>query len=155
MDELTGLSKKKTKSEKQLSPQDRATLTPANAKKLTAWLEQIESKYNGLVSVSKSDLTNYFLDKQPDVLSRDQLEKIKAAHFDEVRFAQWALKQIKDSKQKGEALSLKDIVSMSRLVDAEIPKRVRLPKSTESTDTPTTWDENAHRNSDPWDFGKS
>lgn len=154
MDELTDLPKKKTKSVKQLSPQDRATLTTANAKKLDAWLEQVDSKFNGLVSVSRSDLTNYFLDKQPDILSRDQLEKIKAAHFDEVRFAQWALKQIKNSKQKGEALSLKDIVSMSRLVDAETPKRARSPKSTESTDAPAARDENDHRKSDTWDLGK-
>jgi hypothetical protein len=147
MDEVSNTSKKKPRSEKQLHPQDRATLTPATAKKLDAWLEQIDSKYNGLVSVSRSDLTNYFLDKQPDLLNRDQLEKIKAAHFDEVRFAQWALKQIKDSKQKGESLSLKDLVSMSRLVDAEAPKRVRSPKSTESTEAPATGDENSDEKS--------
>ncbi len=134
MDELTGPSKKKTKSEKQVAPQDRATLTATIATKLDDWLKQIDEKHAGLINVSKSDLVNYFLEKQPEVLNRDQLEKIKAAFFDEVRFAQWALKQIKESKQKGESLSLKDIVASSRLVDAEAPKRTKPPKSIESTE---------------------
>lgn len=78
---------------------------------------------------------NFFLEKQSDILSKDQIEKIREAFFDEVRFAQWALQQVKDSKKKGESLSLKDVINLSRALDADTPKKPRKPKGDGSTET--------------------
>ena len=127
---------KKTKSVKSISAkQERATLNPQVSAKVDVWLKQIGEKLSGSVSINKSDLVNFFLEKQADVLSKDQIEKIREAFFDEVRFAQWALQQIKESKKKGESLSLKDIINLSRALDADTPKKPRKPKGDGSTGT--------------------
>lgn len=128
MDEVV----KKVKPQKESVKQDRATLLPAVAVKIDGWLKQIEDKLSGSVVVNRSDLVNYFLEKQSDVLTKDQIEKIKEAFFDEVRFAQWALQQVKESKKNGESLSLKDIFNMSKVLDTDTVKKPRKPKSTES-----------------------
>lgn len=127
---------KKPKSLKSISvKQERATLSPQVSTKVDAWLKQIEEKLSGSVSINKSDLVNFFLEKQADVLSKDQIEKIREAFFDEVRFAQWALQQVKDSKKKGESLSLKDVINLSRALDTDAPKKPRKPKGDGSTGT--------------------
>jgi len=127
---------KKPKSVKSISvKQERATLNPQVSAKVDKWLKQIEDKLSGSVSINKSDLVNFFLEKQADVLSKDQIEKIREAFFDEVRFAQWALQQVKESKKKGESLSLKDVINLSRALDADAPKKPRKPKGDGSTGT--------------------
>lgn len=127
---------KKPKSVKSISvKQERATLNPQVSAKVDVWLKQIEDKLSGSVSINKSDLVNFFLEKQADVLSKDQIEKIREAFFDEVRFAQWALQQVKDSKKKGESLSLKDVINLSRALDTDAPKKPRKPKGDGSTGT--------------------
>lgn len=121
---------KKPKSVKSISAkQERATLSPQVSAKVDMWLRQIEDKLSGSVSINKSDLVNFFLEKQTDVLSKDQIEKIREAFFDEVRFAQWALQQVKESKKKGETLSLRDVINLSRALDTDAPKKPRKPKS--------------------------
>lgn len=127
---------KKSKSVKSISvKQERATLSLQVSAKVDVWLKQIEEKLSGSVSINKSDLVNFFLAKQADVLSKDQIEKIREAFFDEVRFAQWALQQVKDSKKKGESLSLKDVINLSRALDTDTPKKPRKPKSDGSNGT--------------------
>lgn len=128
MDEI----KSKPKSKKFTAKQERASLLLHIAVKVDAWIKQIEERHTGAVSVNRSDLVNFFIDKQPDILSKDVIEKIKDAYFDEVRFAQWALQQVKESKKKGESLSLKDILNLTKAVDSEIAKKPKKVKSTES-----------------------
>jgi hypothetical protein len=43
-------------------------------------------------------------------LSEREIEQLEREHFDEVRFAAWALKQIKEAKAQGKDLSLSEIV---------------------------------------------
>jgi len=154
VDQVTDSSKQKNKSEKSTLPQDRVTLTTASAKKLDQWINQINEKHMGVITVTRSDLVNSFLGGQSEVLSKEQIEKIKAAHFDEVRFAQWALKQIKESKQKGEPLTLKDIVAMSKLVDLETPKRAKPAKSVGSSEPGSQLEENNPKKLNSSDPGK-
>ena len=126
----------KSKPVKSGTKQDRSTLLPQVAKKVDGWISQINEKLSGAVSVTRSDLVNFFLEKLPDVLNKDQIEKIRDAHFDEVRFAQWALQQIKDSKKKGEPLTLKDVINMSKVVDSDVAKKTKKPKGAESKADP-------------------
>lgn len=133
MDEV----KKKIKTDKPTVPQDRVTLTPLVSQKVNGWLDQLNDKFKGLIEVNRSDLTNYFLDRQPDVLNKDQIEKIKAAHYNEVRFMHWALQKMKESKKKGENLSLKDIMQLSQIGTGDDAKRTRKTKSAESSPSPS------------------
>ncbi len=131
MDEV----KKKPKADKTIIPPDRVTLSPAISQKLNAWIDQLNDKFKGLIEINKSDLANYFLEKQPDILNRDQIEKIRAAHYDEVRFMSWALQKMKESKKNGETLSLKDLMQLSQTKTSDDFKSTKKAKSAESSRT--------------------
>ena len=128
MDEV----KKKAKTDKPAIPQDRVTLTPMISQKVNGWLDQLNDKFKGLIEINRSDLANYFLDRQPDVLNKDKIEKIKAAHYDEVRFMHWALQKMKESKKNGETLSLKDLMQLSQTKTSDDIKRTNKTKSAEA-----------------------
>lgn len=130
MDEV--IKKSKPKKAAPYVKQDRATLSSAVSLKVDGWLKQVQDKLSGSIVVNKSDLVNFFLDKMPDNLNRDQIEKIKHQFFDEVRFAQWTLQQVKDSKKRGEALTLKDIINLSKVLETDVIKTPKKTKSTES-----------------------
>ena len=129
MDEV----KKKRKTDKAIITPDRVTLSPAISQKLNAWIDQLNDKFKGLIEINKSDLANYFLEKQPDVLNRDQIEKIRIAHYDEVRFMSWALQKMKESKKNGETLSLKDLMQLSQTKTSDDIKSTKKVKSAESS----------------------
>ena len=131
MDEV----KKKRKTDKAIITPDRVTLSPAISQKLNAWIDQLNDKFKGLIEINKSDLANYFLEKQPDVLNRDQIEKIRIAHYDEVRFMSWALQKMKESKKNGETLSLKDLMQLSQTKTSDDIKSTKKVKSAESSRT--------------------
>ena len=126
----------KKKPDKSIPQQDRVTLTPQVSQKVNNWLTQLNDKFNGLIEINRSDLTNYFLDRQPDILNRDQIEKVKAAHYDEVRFMSWALQKMKESKKNGESLSLKDLMQSSQTNPSDDIKRTKKAKGTESNPVP-------------------
>lgn len=133
MDEV----KKRARTDKISVPQDRVTLTPAISKRVNGWLDQLNEKFNGLIELNRSDLTNYFLDQISDLLNRDQIEKIKTAHYDEVRFMSWALQKMKESKKNGETLSLSDLMQLSQTRVSHDVKRAKRAKSAESKGTST------------------
>lgn len=125
---------KKPKPKKFSSPMDRVTLTQASGQKLLGWIDQLNEKYKGLIDVNKSDLVNHFLSELPELLNREQVDKIKKIYYDEVRFMQWALQKMKESKKSGEDLSLKDLMQLSEMKSANDVKRPKKSKSTESTE---------------------
>ena len=125
---------KKSKPKKNSIPAERVTLTHASGQKLLGWIDQLNEKFKGLIDVNKSDLVNHFLSELPEVLNREQVDKIKKIYYDEVRFMQWALQKMKESKKCGEELSLKDLMQLSEMKSANDVKRPKRPKSTESTD---------------------
>lgn len=129
MDEV----KKKPKSEKSSLPQDRVTLSPKISQRLDRWLSQLDEKFNGLIGINKSDLVNYFIGELAEDLSPVQISKIKTAYYDEVRFMQWALQKMKESKKNGAPLSLNDLLHLSQATSNDVVKRVKKPKSTESS----------------------
>ena len=99
---------------------DRVTLTPASLTRLAEWAKELEGHMKGS-RVTKSDLVNFLVLSHSAQLSEREIEKLKTEHFDEVRFAEWALRQLKTAKAQGKALSLADIVK----VDKEIGQKAK------------------------------
>lgn len=127
MDEV----KKKEKPKRPVVIQDRVTLTSASSDKLLKMIEQLNDKFKDLIEINKSDLVNYFLDKQPEILSRDHIEKLRAAFYDEVKFLSWALQKVKESKKLGTPLSLDDLMHLSPRKTENAVKRTRQHKGNE------------------------
>lgn len=96
--------------------QERATLNEAEAKRLDLWLEQIERRFEGFIKLNKSELVNFLIRRHPDLLSREELEKIKVENYDEAKFLKWAVGRLESAKKAGEDLRLADLFNAYRTV---------------------------------------
>ena len=101
---------------KPVKVQERVTLNEAEVKKLDAWLEQIEKRFEGFIKLNKSELVSFIIRRHQDLLSREELEKIKFENYDEAKFLRWAVQRLEDAKKKGEPLKLADLFNAYRTV---------------------------------------
>ncbi|MBK9293317.1 MAG: hypothetical protein IPM57_02565 [Oligoflexia bacterium] len=102
----------KLENEKPVIQVDRIALGKDESQKLENWLLQVESVFNGLVKVSKSDLVNFFIQNHSLELSKKELKQIKAMYHSEVKFAKWALNKLMEAEKTGEELSLSDLIKL-------------------------------------------
>jgi hypothetical protein len=128
---------------------DRVTLSKDEGEKLDLWLKQIHAAYSGLIKLTKSDLVNYLISEHKAELTKNELKNLKKTHFDQVKFATWALGRLKEAQKNGEKLTYADLVrlenSMGKLQDvppvgAAKPRKVRKHKEAdlEKIDPPIT-----------------
>jgi len=89
---------------------DRVSLTPESLARLSSWILEAEGHLKGS-RLTKSDLVNFLIKSHSASLSERELEQLEREHFDEVRFAAWALRQIKEARAQGKELSLADVVN--------------------------------------------
>jgi hypothetical protein len=101
---------------------DRVSLTPEALTRLSSWIREAESRLKGS-RLTKSDLVNFLVMSHSASLSEKELEQLERDHFDDVRFAAWALRQIKEARAQGKDLSLADVVNAA---PGAIPKTVKL-----------------------------
>lgn len=124
---------------------DRVTLGKEAAERLDHWLEQIQNAFNGLIKLNKSDLVNYLVSEHKTDLAKKELKKLKSTHFDQVKFAAWALNRLKEAQKNGESLTYADLVrlqnSMGKLesaptADADKPRKSKKRKDADTIDLP-------------------
>jgi len=95
---------------KRMKHPDRVSLTPEALARLSEWVNELKTNLKGS-RVTKSDLVDFLVLSHSAQLSEREIEKLKTDHFDEVRFAEWALRQVKAAKASGQQLSLQDVVA--------------------------------------------
>lgn len=117
-----------TDKKKRITRPDAVTLKVESLTKISGWLAQIEEKIPG-VRVTRSELVNWMIDKQKDELKPRQVAQIKDQFFDDVAFAQWALKQVKEGKLAGQNIKLKDLVLKKRTQRIQKRERTAREKS--------------------------
>ena len=89
---------------------DRVALTAEALTRLANWSGVAHERLKGS-RITKSDLVNFLVLSHPPELTEGELERLKSQHFDEVRFAEWALRQMKEMKAQGKTVSLADIIN--------------------------------------------
>lgn len=100
-------------SKKRVKHPDRVTLTPEALSRLANWVNDLEAHMKGS-RVTKSDLANFLVLSHPVHLSEREIEQLKGQHFDEVRFAEWAVRQLKTAKAEGKNLSLSELMKIEK-----------------------------------------
>ncbi len=88
---------------------ERISISNAATKKLMGWIAQANTKKQAL-NLSPKSMVNWFLESAPDELSNAQLKDLAERFYDEVKFLQTALMQMKQAKARGEKLSLDDLM---------------------------------------------
>lgn len=89
---------------------DRVTLSPESLARLAQWIGETQNQFKG-TRITKTDLVDFLILSHSAHLSERELEQLQIQHFDEVRFASWALGQLKEARAQGKAVCLSDIIS--------------------------------------------
>jgi hypothetical protein len=118
---------------------ERTVINDTLKSKLVQLTDQANAALQGIATVTKSDIVNLILGAHADDLSSQEIDQLKALHLDQVKYAFWIAKKLRDARAAGETLSLQDILAASGPMMAEVPARAprRPRKKKEQADTPT------------------
>lgn len=89
---------------------DRVTLSPESLNRVGGWLSDLEERLKGN-RVTRNDLVNFLILTHPPQLSEKETTELSEKYFDEVRFAEWALRQLKEAKASGNNITLAEIMA--------------------------------------------
>jgi len=108
-------TKTRRKAEDAASAIERVGIEPENMTRLQAWLKQATTQRSG-IELSIKKLVNWAILQIPDVLESAQLKDLSDRFYDEIKFLETALLQIKQAKARGETLTLQDMLNANRVV---------------------------------------
>lgn len=117
---------------KQTHP-DRISLSPASLAKLSLWIDQVHSQIRG-VKLTRSQVVEWLIGSHEERLSANEIKKLEREHFDELKFAEWALRELKAARARGESISLSDLIASPKPTRPEKPTNLDPNSSSKSAD---------------------
>lgn len=115
---------------------DRLTVSPEALERLNRWVADLEGRLRG-ITLTRNQLVQWLIMSHGADLSAHETKQVEEEFFDELKFAEWAVKELKSAQTRGERVSLAEIVSRSRTVKPEKPRAQsqakRSKKNLEST----------------------
>jgi hypothetical protein len=100
---------------------DRVTLDAATLERLDSWIGQVEAVKAGVL-LSRKDVLNWLVINLPDKLSAAQEKGLADEFYSDLRYLQFAEREIRAAETRGERLTLKDLEAR-RAPGQVIPKR--------------------------------
>jgi hypothetical protein len=110
---------------------DRVTLDAATLAKLDSWIGQVEAVKHG-VHLCRKEILNWLVMNLPERLSPAQERGLADEFYSELRYLQFAEREIRAAEAKGERLSLKELEA--RRAHAQVMP-TRKSRKTKSSDT--------------------
>ncbi len=89
---------------------DRVTLSSEALTRLGAWMHEVAGHLKGN-RVTRNDLVNFLILSRPPHLSEQEISELAKRNFDQIRFTEWALQQLKEARAQGKEVSLAEIVN--------------------------------------------
>lgn len=115
------------KPKKRIPKYDRVTLYDEALNRLDSWIKQVESSRSG-VSLFRKDVLNWFVLNSPEALPVASVDAMATQFFDQERFLKQALSRIREAKERGEKVSLNEIMTEERSVKTKKERKRREPK---------------------------
>jgi hypothetical protein len=103
---------------------DRIVVTPEALQRLNGWLQTLEHSLKG-VRLSRNQLVSWLISSHPESLSEEETSSIESRYFDEVKFAEWALRELKRSKAIGQSTTLAEIIVRKREAGSDTKRKNR------------------------------
>lgn len=116
---------------------DRITLSKEALQVLANMETQVERAFGGMVRLKNKELTNFILEARSTEFSSSELKMLKDKYFDEVRAATWALQKLKEAKERGESLKLKEILAQIQtphVKEKSVSKKAATTRGNQSQD---------------------
>jgi hypothetical protein len=118
-------------------PVERAVIDDKLKNKLEGLKEQANASLQGIATVTKSDIVNLILAAHPDELSLTEISQLKSLHLDQVKYALWIAKKLREARNAGEVLSLQDVLAMSQQVVCDEARAPRIKRARKKKDIST------------------
>lgn len=106
---------------------DRLTVSPEALERLNGWIADLETRLKG-ISLSRNQLVQWLIMGHAASLSAQEMKQIEEEFFDELKFAEWALKELRGAQARGERVTLAEIVARSRATKSEKHRDQTQPK---------------------------
>ena len=106
--------------------QERITVDASVREKLERLTAQANEALQGIATVSKSDLVTLVIQAHAEALSKTEIENLRAAHFDDLKFAEWLKTKLSEARSQGQELSLLDLIERSRSVLVQVKARPQM-----------------------------
>lgn len=100
---------------------DRISLKTEALARIERWITQVEQRYKA-IRISRNELVNFLLLHRAAELSDEEGRLIGELHYDEVKFATWALKALKEAHARGEKVSLDDLIRKHSTSPSAVPE---------------------------------
>jgi len=110
-----------------LVPMDRIALQGEARDRVQRWAAELNTQIKGL-RLTKTDLVTYLILDHAETLSAEDVLKIRKSYFDEVRFATWLLKEVKEAQKRGESPSIEGLIGMEK-PKRKPSKKPKLPQN--------------------------
>ncbi len=97
------------KKKRQFNP-DRIVLEAKSVELVKKISAQIELAFNGVIKLTNKEIANFLIQARSTELTANELRQMRELHFDEVRAAMWAVQKLKVAREKGEEITLAQII---------------------------------------------
>ena len=87
----------------------RIVLTGEGSDRVNRWMNQLQQQFHGL-RMNRNELVEWLILAQPLDLSLEEIREIGGKYYDELDLANWALRQLKEARSKGQNISLENIL---------------------------------------------
>ncbi|MCB0369712.1 MAG: hypothetical protein KDD45_09795 [Bdellovibrionales bacterium] len=92
----------------------RLTLSSKAQRKTSNWINQIEQKLNGMISIKRNDLLNFLLEEMDDNLASSVLDKIKKEKLTGKQKAKWIYQKFLEAEKSGSNIDFDDLVKVAQ-----------------------------------------
>ena len=106
---------------------ERITLDKENLEKVDGWISKIMESKKG-VKITKTSLVNWMIQQHSPDLSMHEQKRLEEAFFDEVKFGQWLIQEMKTRRANGEKVSVQDLLKTSKTTVSQKSIKNRIPK---------------------------
>lgn len=108
-------------------------------KRLTA---QIAEQTNGMLCIQNRELTNFLIQERGGDISADELTKLRARYFDDLKAMKWVVDELRKAKSKSEDADLLSLLKQAQVQDSgkssAVSRKARHPRvSAKTAPTPT------------------
>lgn len=117
------------KAKKKSSTSNKVLLSGENFNKATSWLEQINTKYQGMIKTNRSELINFALEELDKKLTPQFLNKVQEEKLDDVTKAKWVYLKLQDAQKNGENLRLEDLMKEVNMTKRRSTRRTKTKNS--------------------------
>jgi len=113
-----------TKTKEQRGSLDRITLNSDTLQRVDRWLNQLTDHCKG-IRASRTDIVRWLISSHSPELSLSELRAAKEAMFDDLEYALWLAKEIREARGRGEKVSILDLVHFAKERPGRMPSKPR------------------------------